>query len=279
MRSGQYYITPDSDLWESENLVKMLLTDNADLKLGHEAPGLLTFGLNIWGHLILALFISRIPRGALQLFIQVLGAWAWLFRASFLRGEAQDWCHEGNIRYGGKTVHIVFKYLSRSVGVCDVTLPPLLPPCCWSMYKNVHSFKDDVTHILLLGFSSMIVFTLYKVYVGCLGQAVGRPLFILSYSAPKFGVCARPFVGIGFPTPYPQASLSPPLIGPKGARSNTLLWVKGWGDPIQTTGKKAWHSVYSVPICILRKSFRETFPLSVVPVIQFTLSCFSYLEL
>jgi len=162
------------------------------------------------------------------------------------------------------------------------------PRCSTLLLIRVHSFKDDVTDILLLGISSMIAVQefifrrprcLYIVQSICvLHWASSWPLFILSHSAPKFGVCACAFVGIGS-TPSPQASLSPPLIGPKGVRSNTPLWVKGWGDPIRTTGKKAWHSVYSVPICILRKSFRETFPLSVVPVIQFTLSCFSYLEL
>ncbi len=34
--------------------------------------------------------------------------------------------------------------------------------------------------------------------------------------------------------------------GPKGGRSNSLLRVRGWEDPIRTTGKQAWHSVYSV---------------------------------
>ncbi len=43
-------------------------------------------------------------------------------------------------------------------------------------------------------------------------------------------------VGIGSPHPLPpQASVSPPLVQ-KGGGSNTLLRVRGWGDPIPTTG-------------------------------------------
>jgi hypothetical protein len=52
---------------------------------------------------------------------------------------------------------------------------------------------------------------------------------------------------LGPPPPPPQASVSPPCLDPKGGRSNTPLQVRGRGrKPIRTTGKKAWHSVYSV---------------------------------
>jgi hypothetical protein len=54
-----------------------------------------------------------------------------------------------------------------------------------------------------------------------------------------------PFVGIGSPTP-PQASVSPPLDPGGGGASNTLFTGEGVGDPILTTGQKAWHCVYSV---------------------------------
>jgi hypothetical protein len=56
----------------------------------------------------------------------------------------------------------------------------------------------------------------------------------------------RPFVGIGSSHPLPRkrvrVCLSP---GPKGGEQHTLAG-EGWGDPIRTTGQKAWHSVYSV---------------------------------
>ncbi len=48
------------------------------------------------------------------------------------------------------------------------------------------------------------------------------------------------------PSPLPpQASMSPPL-DPKRGGAHSLLRVRDWGEPIWTTGKKAWHSVYSV---------------------------------
>jgi hypothetical protein len=50
---------------------------------------------------------------------------------------------------------------------------------------------------------------------------------------------------LGPPHPLPQASVSPPL-DPKGV-SNTRLRVREWGDPVKTTGQKAWHWVFSVP--------------------------------
>ncbi len=56
-----------------------------------------------------------------------------------------------------------------------------------------------------------------------------------------------PFVRIGSPTPFPASECVSPL-GPKGVRHNTPLRVRGWG-PNQTTGQKAWHSVYSVQYC------------------------------
>jgi hypothetical protein len=42
------------------------------------------------------------------------------------------------------------------------------------------------------------------------------------------------------------ASVPPPPPGPKGGGSNTPLRMRRVGDPIRTTGKKAWRSVYSV---------------------------------
>ncbi len=55
------------------------------------------------------------------------------------------------------------------------------------------------------------------------------------------GLC--PFVRIGSPAP-PQASVSlPPRTEGEGQHS---LAGEGVGDPIRTTGEKAWHSVYSV---------------------------------
>ncbi len=47
---------------------------------------------------------------------------------------------------------------------------------------------------------------------------------------------------LGPPTPLPASESVCPL-GPKGGRSNTPMQVR---DPIPTTGKKAWHSGYSV---------------------------------
>ncbi len=54
-----------------------------------------------------------------------------------------------------------------------------------------------------------------------------------------------PFVLIGSPRPLsPQASVSPPPGNKEGG--NTRLQVRGRGEPIQATGEKAWHSVYSM---------------------------------
>jgi hypothetical protein len=55
-----------------------------------------------------------------------------------------------------------------------------------------------------------------------------------------------PYVLIGSPPPsLPQASVSPPLWNQRG-EYNTRWRVRERGEPIQTTGEKAWHSVYSV---------------------------------
>ncbi len=37
-----------------------------------------------------------------------------------------------------------------------------------------------------------------------------------------------------------------PPLDPSGRGSKTCLLVRGWGDPIRTTGQKAWNSIYSV---------------------------------
>jgi hypothetical protein len=49
------------------------------------------------------------------------------------------------------------------------------------------------------------------------------------------------------PAPSPASECVPPLRT-KGVGGNTLLRVRaeGAGEPNQTTGKKVWHSVYSV---------------------------------
>jgi hypothetical protein len=46
------------------------------------------------------------------------------------------------------------------------------------------------------------------------------------------------------PPPLPARKCAPPLE-PKGG-SNTRLRVRGRGEPIRTTGEKAWHSDYFV---------------------------------
>ncbi len=53
-----------------------------------------------------------------------------------------------------------------------------------------------------------------------------------------------PFVEIGSPTPFPEASVSTPLAKGRGV---TFVCFRGWGDPTRTTGQKAWHSVYYCP--------------------------------
>jgi hypothetical protein len=69
-----------------------------------------------------------------------------------------------------------------------------------------------------------------------------HPLY-RDYRVPEFLSLRRNWVP---PTPS-TASECVSLLGPRGERSNTPLRVRGWEDPSRTTGKKAWHSVYSVP--------------------------------
>jgi hypothetical protein len=45
------------------------------------------------------------------------------------------------------------------------------------------------------------------------------------------------------PPPLSQASGSPPREPKEGG--NTRLRVRGWGIPVQTTGEKAWHFIFS----------------------------------
>jgi hypothetical protein len=52
----------------------------------------------------------------------------------------------------------------------------------------------------------------------------------------------RPFVRIGTPQTLTRKRGCPSLPG-TGWGGNT--WVRGRGEPIRTTGEKAWHSVYS----------------------------------
>jgi hypothetical protein len=54
-----------------------------------------------------------------------------------------------------------------------------------------------------------------------------------------------PFVGIGSPHTISHNRVCP-FPWTQGGRSNTPLRVRRWVDPIRTTGKKGWHSVYSV---------------------------------
>ncbi len=53
-----------------------------------------------------------------------------------------------------------------------------------------------------------------------------------------------PYVGIGSPHSFPRKRVCLSPLDPKGILA---LLVRGWGVPIWTTGKKAWHSVFSVP--------------------------------
>ncbi len=61
----------------------------------------------------------------------------------------------------------------------------------------------------------------------------------------RVSVLSSELAELGPPPSPPQAIVYVSPLGPKGGRSNTSLWVKGWGDPVRTTGKKAW------TICIL----------------------------
>ncbi len=55
---------------------------------------------------------------------------------------------------------------------------------------------------------------------------------------------AVPSSELGPPSSSPPNECASPL-DPKGEWSNTRLQVRGDGGPILTTGRKAWHSVYS----------------------------------
>jgi hypothetical protein len=48
------------------------------------------------------------------------------------------------------------------------------------------------------------------------------------------------------PPPRPLSPFPPENQGGGMGGGNTRLQVWGWGEPIQTTGEKAWHSGYSV---------------------------------
>jgi hypothetical protein len=80
--------------------------------------------------------------------------------------------------------------------------------------------------------------------------------------------CRRNWV----PPPSPACECAFPLR-PKGGKSNTLLRVRGWGDPFRTTGQKAWHSVYSVvePFYIPVLCCAQTWVRSQHPQTQFNL--------
>jgi hypothetical protein len=67
---------------------------------------------------------------------------------------------------------------------------------------------------------------------------------IILYARPRVPECLSHRQNWVPPPSNPLASVSPPS-NPKG-EINTLLRVRGWGDPTRTTGEKAWHSAYSV---------------------------------
>ncbi len=48
-----------------------------------------------------------------------------------------------------------------------------------------------------------------------------------------------------------RVSPPPPTPEPKGGGGNTRLWVRGWANPIWTTGEKAWHFFYFVGVVFL----------------------------
>ncbi len=51
---------------------------------------------------------------------------------------------------------------------------------------------------------------------------------------------------LGPPTPTPASwCVSHSPLGPLGGGDSTRSRVRGWGDPIRMTRKKAWHSVLS----------------------------------
>ncbi len=51
------------------------------------------------------------------------------------------------------------------------------------------------------------------------------------------------------PVPFSRKRVCPLPVEPK-VGGNTRLRVRGGGEPIQTTGEKAWHSVYSVVLMV-----------------------------
>ncbi len=67
-----------------------------------------------------------------------------------------------------------------------------------------------------------------------------------------------PSVRIGFPRSLSHKRGCPPLLKPKRGEGNTRLAGEGAGpgQPIRTTGEKAWHSV-STLCCHRRKNFES----------------------
>jgi hypothetical protein len=55
---------------------------------------------------------------------------------------------------------------------------------------------------------------------------------------------ADPSSELGPPTPCDASEFVHPPRNQRGG--NTRLRVRGWADPIRTTGEKAWHCIYSV---------------------------------
>ncbi len=78
------------------------------------------------------------------------------------------------------------------------------------------------------------------------------PVRIIVYRAPEF-LASRP---TWVPHSLPRKQVCLPFRTEKrvGGR-NTRLRVRGWKDPIRTTGQKACHSVYSV--CLTFSSRKE----------------------
>jgi hypothetical protein len=59
-------------------------------------------------------------------------------------------------------------------------------------------------------------------------------------------ILSAPSSELGPSAPTPQASVSPPL-DPKGGGGQHSLAGERMGDPIRTTGHKAWHFVLPSP--------------------------------
>ncbi len=55
-----------------------------------------------------------------------------------------------------------------------------------------------------------------------------------------------PFFGNGSSQPLVRKQVYLPRPWTQREGNNTRLRVRGWGDPILTTGQKVWHSVYSL---------------------------------